>query len=323
MGILVTGGLGYIGSHVSFMLKRKAIIIDNSSNSQLNYKKFLPNAIVYNKDINYKNLKKIFLNHKISGVVHLAGYKSVNQSVKNPITYYKNNLNCTLDLLEAIDIFRINKLIFSSSATVYGNNNNSPFNENMDLRSINPYASTKIQIEQLINDYALSNKSFRSFSLRYFNPIGADLNSGLSDRPLGAPQNIMPLLMNSIKNKNIFYIYGNDYKTRDGTCLRDYIHVKDLAEVHLIALKKLSKIKGHIPINIGLGKGISVLKIVKVFEKINKVRVNYKFTKRRKGDVPISYADNHVAKKILSWKPRHSLEDMVRDSWAAFRYNND
>lgn len=315
MKLLITGGLGYIGSHVANLLGKNAIVIDNKVNSSLNFRKKLPNAIVYKNNLNSRSLNKIFRKHNISGVIHLASLKSVNESISNSLKYYKNNFGSSLELLESMDKYKINKLIFSSSATVYGDQNKSPLNENMKLKGVNPYGNTKILIEKLIEDYSNTNLKFKSISLRYFNPIGADLKAKLCDQPLGHPQNLMPLLIDSIKNKKIFKVFGCNYPTKDGTCIRDYIHIKDLALAHILAFKKLSNLKGHTAINLGLGKGASVLEIIKIFEKMNNVQINYKIANRRKGDVAITYADNRKAKKILGWRPKHNYEEMVRDAW--------
>ena len=221
-------------------------------------------------------------------------------------------------LLEAMDKFKIQKLIFSSSATVYGAQHSSPLKENMALQSVNPYGSTKIIIEQLISDYAKSNPLFCALSLRYFNPLGADTKAGLADQPLGEPQNLMPILVRSVHEKKIFKIFGSDYPTPDGTCIRDYIHVKDLSAAHVLAFKKLHQFKGHRAINLGLGKGASVLEIIRLFEKVNGLKVRYQVAGRRKGDAAISYAANQLAKKLLGWKPQYNYQDMVRDSWNAY-----
>jgi len=318
MAILLTGGLGYIGSHIASKLKHKAIIIDNQSNSNINYKKKLPQSSIYCHDLNYKNLIKIHAKHNIQGVIHLAGLKSVNESTKHPLKYYRNNINSSVELLEFMDEFKIRKLIFSSSATVYGDQHKSPLKEEYSLDSTNPYASNKIIIEQMIKDYAHSNPKFKAISLRYFNPLGANVAKGLAEQPLGKPQNIMPILVRSVKNNKKFKIFGDDYNTRDGTCIRDYIHVEDLAEAHLIALNKLSKIKNYEAINLGLGKGISVLEFIKLFEKTNRVSIKYTISKKRKGDVAISFANTDKSKKILQWQPRHSYESMMRDSWLSY-----
>ena len=322
MAILLTGGLGYIGSHIASKLKNKAIILDNQSNSKINYIKKLPLSTVYRLDLNYKNLEKILSKHNIQGVIHLAGLKSVNESTKLPLQYYRNNVYPTLELLEFMDKFNIKKLIFSSSATVYGDQHPSPLKENYSLKSTNPYASSKIIIEQMIKDYANSNPKFKAICLRYFNPLGANVKKGLAEQPLGKPQNIMPILVRAVKNNQIFQIFGDDYKTPDGTCIRDYIHVEDLAEAHLIALKKLTKIKGCEFINLGLGRGISVLEFIKIFEKANQLSIRYGFSPRRKGDVAVSFADTQKSKKILQWKPKHSYEQMMKDSWKSFLHNS-
>ena len=214
-----------------------------------------------------------------------------------------------------MDNFKIKNLIFSSSATVYGILNNSPLTESSPLSSINPYGSTKIIIEQLITEYSKSNKNFKAISLRYFNPIGSNVNSGLTDQPLGEPLNLMPLIIEAALGKRVLTVYGDDYDTSDGTCIRDYIHVQDLAEAHIKALRKINLIKSHVPVNIGMGKGISVLNLIKIFEEVNNIKVPYKIGKRRKGDAPITFSSNLKAKETLDWSPRYKYEDMCRHSW--------
>lgn len=318
MKTLITGGLGYIGSHIAFLLKQNAIIIDNKSNSKLNYKKRLPLSKVYKLNLNYKNLQRVFSENSITSVIHLAGLKSVNESTKLPLRYYRSNVYSTLELLECMDKFKINKFIFSSSATVYGDQHPSPLKESYTLNSTNPYASSKINIEQMIKDYTNSNHQFKAISLRYFNPLGANIKNNLAEQPLGKPQNIMPILVRAVKENKNFQIFGKDYNTPDGTCIRDYIHIQDVADAHLIALKKLSKIKGHESINLGLGKGISILELIKIFEKTNRISVKYKFSSPRKGDVSVCFADNSKAKSVLGWQAKLTYEDMVKDAWQAF-----
>jgi UDP-glucose 4-epimerase len=316
MKILITGGLGYIGSHIAYKLKSSAIIIDSCINSSLNYKKKLPLATVYKKEISKTSLDFIFKKHNdIKAVIHLAGLKSVNESIKDPLKYYRYNFLSSLTLLESMKKFNIKKLIFSSSATVYGNSNKNPKNENDTLISTNPYGSTKLLIEKLIDEHAYSLKSFSCISLRYFNPIGVNLEAGLLDKPLGKPLNLMPILIDSIIKKKKMIVHGQNYNTKDGTCVRDYIHVDDLADAHLLSLKKLKVIKGHKKINIGLGKGISVLELINIFEKVNNIKVNYIFGKKRDGDAAISYADNNNSIKFLRWKPKKNYADMCYDSW--------
>ena len=323
MAILLTGGLGYIGSHIAKLLKKNLVIIDNQSNTQLNFKKYLPEATVYLSDLNKHTLEKVFTKHDIQGVIHLAGLKSVNESARYPLQYYEKNICSSITLLEAMDKFKINKFIFSSSATVYGDQHSSPLRENMALQSVNPYGSTKIVIEQLISDYAKSNSGFCALSLRYFNPLGANVKAGLADQPLGEPQNLMPILVRSIHENKIFKIFGDNYPTPDGTCIRDYIHVKDFSAAHVLAFKKLHHFKGHRAINLGLGKGASVLEIIRLFEKVNGIKVRYQIAGRRKGDAAISYASNRLAKKLLDWKPQYNYQDMVKDSWDAYRNQLD
>ena len=297
MSLLITGGLGYIGSHIAKILEnKKIVIIDNQSNSNLDFEKILPNAKVFLNEITFKNLNTIFEKYKIKEVIHLAGLKSVNDSITSPLSYYQNNVVTTLNLLESMDKFRINKLIFSSSATVYGNNNSSPLSENFITSAINPYGETKIVNENIIRNYCNTNKKFSAVCLRYFNPIGAHNSGELKDSPLGSPQNLMPLVIKAAKGGKL-KIYGSDYPTKDGTCIRDYIHVVDLAEAHLKCIDFLDKNIGFEIFNVGLGQGISVLELVSLFEKTNKVKVNYEFTNRRHGDSAISYASNKKIKK--------------------------
>lgn len=317
--ILITGGLGYIGSHISYLMNDRAIIIDNGVNSNLNYKKLLPKAKVYKSSINTRVLKKIFSKHNIKAVIHLANLKSVNESLKYPLQYYENNFLSTLHLLKSMKEFKINKLIFSSSATVYGYNNKLPLSENSILEATNPYGSTKIMIENLIDDYSKSNKLFKSISLRYFNPIGVNLIAKLVDQPIGKPLNLMPSIIKAAQEKKHLNIFGNKYNTRDGTCIRDYIHVSDLAEAHISALNNLKNINGHLPLNVGLGKGITVLELIKIFEKVNKVKVPYKISRPRKGDIPISYSSNEKVLKFLDWIPKKSYEQMCFDAWQGRR----
>lgn len=319
--ILITGGLGYIGSHISYLLKNRAIILDSGINSNLNYKKFLPKSEVIKKKISKKILSEIFKKNEIEAVIHLAALKSVGNSVYDPINYYQNNFVSSLDLLYAMQRYSVNNLIFSSSATVYGNKNISPLKEDMSLESTNPYGSTKIAIEKLIEEYCQSNSDFKAISLRYFNPIGANVHAGLSDSPKGEAQNLMPVIIQSAKSNKTLRIFGADYNTKDGTCIRDYIHVKDLAKSHILCLKSIKNLKGFNPINIGLGKGVSVIELIKIFEKTNNIKIKYKISPRRKGDVAICYSSNKKMLNLLSWKPKFSYQEMVRDAWVVKKDN--
>ena len=218
--------------------------------------------------------------------------------------------------------FNINNLIFSSSCTIYGKNNKSPYNEKMGYSPINPYGNTKMLIEKLIDDFCIANKNFKAVSLRYFNPVASNVKKGFSEQPLGKYMNLMPLITNSAYNKKKLIVFGNDYATRDGSCIRDYIHVTDVANAHLKALKKIKNLKGHTKINIGLGKGISVLNLIKIFEETNLVKVPYKIGPRRLGDVECAYADNRRAMSILDWEPKKSYKQMCQDAWNSFLLNN-
>ena len=318
MKVLLTGGLGYIGSHISFLLGKKAVVIDNLSNSSLNYKKLLPNCKVYIKNISLNNLNQIISKEQITHVIHLAAFKSVSESIKDPLKYYKNNISITINLLEAMKINKVNNLIHSSSATVYGNSHPSPLTETLPLSSINPYGSTKIICENLIKEFIDTNKNMKAIALRYFNPIGSHPNVKLPDKPKGEAENLMPIIIRSALKKKIIKIFGNNYPTRDGTCIRDYMHVVDLAEAHTLALKKISKMKGFLPINLGSGKGYSVLELINQFQKSNKITLNYKFDKRRKGDPAICYSKINLAKQFLGWKPKYSLDQMCADAWKSY-----
>ena len=289
MTILITGGLGYIGSHISKIANEKVVIIDNQSNSQLNFKEKLPNAEVFTENLNYKNICKIFKDYSIDSVIHLAGSKSVNESIISPLDYYSNNVISSVELLEAMIKFNVNKLIFSSSATVYGNKNKSPLKEDFHTQPINPYGHTKVIIEEIIQNCCASYSNFSAISLRYFNPIGAHSDGSLGDRPKGKPLNLMPLIIESVFGEELT-VFGNDYPTPDGTCIRDYIHIMDLAEAHLVCLKSFDNIK-YDTFNVGLGMGISVLELINTFEDVNKVKVRFKIGMRRLGDAAECYAD--------------------------------
>lgn len=315
MKILITGGLGYIGSHISHLLGKKAVIIDNGINSNLNYKKLLPKAMVYKKSINYINLSKIFKDHKINAIIHLASLKAVGQSVLNPLEYFENNILSSIDLLKAMKEHKINNLIFSSTASVYGNNNKSPLKENFNLQPLNPYGRSKIIIEEIISDYCHSNPKFKAISLRYFNAIGANTIAGLADKPLGKPENLIPKIIEAVKKKATLKIYGRNYQTKDGTCIRDYIHVNDIAMAHISALRIIKNLKNHTAINLGMGKGLSILELIKIFEKENDLKIKFDFTNRRQGDPDICFADNRLAKKLLKWSPRYSYKEMLKDAW--------
>ena len=324
--ILLTGGLGYIGSHTCVeLLKRgeRIVIMDNLSNSReeaMDNIKAISNAgfIFYKADLlDKESMRKIFRENKIDAVVHFAGLKAVGESVAKPLAYYKNNVEGTLNLLEVMEEFGCNKMVFSSSATVYGSPERVPITEDMPLSTTNPYGTTKLMIEQILQDYAKANKQFKVAILRYFNPIGAHESGAIGEDPNGIPNNLMPYIARVASGKlECLSIYGNDYPTHDGTGVRDYIHVVDLAKGHLKALDRLAKDDTGVFIyNLSSGRGYSVLDIVKAFEKANGIKINYKIVERRPGDIAKCYADSTKAWKELGWKAEKTLEDMVRDAW--------
>ncbi|MBQ8043601.1 MAG: UDP-glucose 4-epimerase GalE [Clostridia bacterium] len=330
--ILVTGGLGYIGSHTCVELLRngeRIVVMDNLSNSKMEMKEKIKQIagkdfIFYKADLLDKDaMRKIFGENKIRAVIHFAGLKAVGESVEKPVEYYKNNVVGTLNLLEIMREFEVNKMVFSSSATVYGAPKTVPITEDMPLATTNPYGTTKLMIEQILTDVAHANKDFKVAILRYFNPIGAHESGIIGEDPNGIPNNLMPYISRVASGKlQCLSVFGNDYPTHDGTGVRDYIHVVDLAKGHLKALVRLAKDDTGVFIyNLGTGNGYSVLDIVKAFEKENGVSIKYKIVDRRPGDIAQCYANPSKALRELEWKAEKTLEDMVRDAWN-FEKNN-
>lgn len=330
--ILVTGGLGYIGSHTCVELLKngeRIVVMDNLSNCKLEMKDKIKQIagkdfFFYKADLlDKESMRKIFEENKIRAVIHFAGLKAVGESVEKPIEYYKNNVVGTLNLLEIMREFGVNKMVFSSSATVYGSPKAVPITEDMPLSTTNPYGTTKLMIEQILRDVANANKEFKVAILRYFNPIGAHESGIIGEDPNGIPNNLMPYISRVASGKlQCLSIFGNDYPTHDGTGVRDYIHVVDLARGHLKALERLAKDDaGAFVYNLGTGNGYSVLDIVKAFEKQNGVSIKYKIVERRAGDVAECYANPSKAFRELEWKAEKTLEDMVRDAWN-FEKNN-
>lgn len=325
MKILVTGGTGYIGSHTAVELLNSGyeiVIIDNFSNSKsdvLDKIKLITNkdfkfyeGDVCNKDL----LRKIFSENKIDAVIHFAGYKAVGESVKKPIMYYRNNIDSTLSLIEIMNEFNCKKIVFSSSATVYGNPTTLPIKEDFPLSTTNPYGSTKLMIENILRDLYISDNDWSIALLRYFNPIGAHISGLIGENPKGIPNNLMPYIV-KVANKELdeLSIFGNDYNTPDGTGVRDYIHVVDLAKGHIKAIEKILKDKGIDAYNLGTGIGYSVLDLVTTFERVNNIKVPYKITDRRPGDITSCYADSSYALEKLNWKAEKGIEEMCRDSY--------
>ena len=328
MSILVTGGAGYIGSHTVVELLnegKEVIIIDNFSNSKpeiLDSIRKITNKDFKFYEINYLDrnaLEKVFEENKdIEAVMNFAGYKAVGESTKKPLEYYTNNISGALVLLETMKKYNVKKFIFSSSATVYGDPEIIPLTESCKTGgTTNPYGTTKLFIEQILKDLYISDNSWSIVILRYFNPIGAHESGLIGEEPQGIPNNLMPYVVRVAAGiLPELSIFGKDYNTPDGTGVRDYIHVVDLAKGHIKALEKLEKEKqGLFIYNLGTGIGYSVLDIVNTFEKANNVKVKYKIVERRPGDIAICYSNPEKAMKELNWKAEKTLEDMCKDSW--------
>ncbi|MGI6727968.1 MAG: UDP-glucose 4-epimerase GalE [Anaerovoracaceae bacterium] len=323
MIVLVTGGIGYIGTHTCVALLEAGhtvIIADNLYNSKIEsldeIKKITgQETTFYNIDITDEAaVNSIFSTHQIDGVIHFAGYKAVGESVEKPLEYYYNNLVSTMILSKVCLKYNVNKFVFSSSATVYGENK-VPFVETMELLSTtNPYGETKAMNERILSDIAKANPNFAVSLLRYFNPVGAHESGLIGESPNGIPNNLMPYITRVAKGKlEKLNIFGGDYSTVDGTGVRDYIHVVDLAEGHVAAIENLDK--GINIYNLGTGQGTSVLQLVNAFERVNGVKVPYEIVDRRPGDIAVCYADAGKAKRELGWTAKRSINDMVRDAW--------
>lgn len=325
MAILVTGGTGYIGSHTCIELDKAGydvIIVDNLVNSKIEVLNRLQTITgkmfkFYKEDVCDKvALDKIFTENKIDGVIHFAGLKAVGESVKIPLAYYQNNLFSTINLLEVMSNYNIKNFVFSSSATVYGDPATVPIKETFPLSTTNPYGATKLMIEGILKDYAVSDPTFQVAILRYFNPVGADLSGLIGEDPTGIPNNLVPYIAQVAVGKlDCLAVFGDDYNTPDGTGVRDYIHVKDLALGHIAALKKLETKPGCVVYNLGTGIGYSVLDMVKSFERVSGKKIPYKISARRAGDIATCYGDPEKAFKELGFKAGKNLDDMLRDSW--------
>ena len=325
MSILVTGGAGYIGSHTVvelIKLGKEVVIVDNLSNSSILVLDRIEEITgkrptFYELDVADKAaLRSVFEKESIEAAIHFAGYKAVGESVEKPVMYYENNIMSTLSLVEVMAEFGVKKIVFSSSATVYGLNNPSPLVENMPTSATNPYGYTKVMLEQILRDLEVSDKEWSVALLRYFNPIGAHESGLIGEDPAGIPNNLMPFIAQVAVGKRAeLSVFGNDYDTVDGTGVRDYIHVVDLALGHIKALEKISDTTGVYTYNLGSGQGTSVLELVQAFEKVNGVKVPYKIVDRRPGDVATCYANADKALAELSWKTEKTIEDMCRDTW--------
>jgi UDP-glucose 4-epimerase len=323
--VLVTGGAGYIGSHTCVELLDAGydvLVLDNLSNAsrqsldrieQITSKK----VSFIEGDIRDKTkLQEIFQNYEIDSVIHFAGLKAVGESVSKPLEYYDNNINGTLVLLETMREYGCKKIVFSSSATVYGDPHATPIKEDFPLSATNPYGRTKLFIEYILRDLYVSDPSFKIVILRYFNPIGAHKSGLIGEDPNGIPNNLLPFISQTAVGKREYLsVFGNDYPTKDGTGVRDYIHVVDLSLGHIKALEKLESLQELLIVNLGTGKGYSVLETVAAFEKASGKKVPYKIAARRSGDIAECFADPSYAKEVLGWHATRGIEEMCKDAW--------
>ena len=321
MNILLTGGLGYIGSHVAVTLINagyEVFIVDNLINSDietLEKIEKITNRKVYFNEIDIRNtegLNKIFDSNNLDAVIHLSGLKAVGESVLLPLEYYSSNVSGSINLFKVMQAHNVKKIVFSSSATVYGNPQYLPIDEDHPIDAINPYGSTKIMIENILSDLSDSDNDWSFISLRYFNPIGSHESGIIGDNPVGIPNNLMPYIL-KVHNGEIDYlrVFGNDYNTPDGTGIRDYIHIEDLAKGHLDALESIvnnDRLTDFI--NLGTGKGSSVMDVVEAFETVSNKKIPYKIFPKRDGDAESCYADVRKAKKVLQWESKHDLISM-------------
>lgn len=325
MNILITGGLGYIGSHTVIECinsKHSVVIVDNLYNSSIKVLEKLNKFL--NKDLKFyktdmqdiEEFEKVFIENNIDAVIHFAGYKAVGESVENPLKYYDNNIGITINLLRLMEKYNVKKIIFSSSATVYKESEILPLTENMPLGVTNPYGRTKLIIEEILQDIAYVDKNFKAVILRYFNPIGAHPCGLFGEENNGIPNNLMPYIVKVAKGElEYLRVFGNDYNTKDGTGVRDYIHVVDLAKAHIKAIKAFEFSKNINIYNIGTGTGYSVLEIIHNFEKATGIKIPYKIVERRKGDIGENYSDSKKAKKELNFSTKYGILDMCHDAW--------
>lgn len=334
MAVLVTGGAGYIGSQTCVHLLeagKEIVVIDNFSNSS-------PLSSQAVKEITGKDfpviecdirdeekLSEVFSSYKIEAVIHFAGLKAVGESCQKPLEYYDNNIGGTVKLLSVMKKYGVKCIVFSSSATVYGEKHTAPFNEEMEVGgTTNPYGTTKLYIEQILRDLCASDSEWSVCLLRYFNPIGAHESGKIGEAPNGIPNNLMPYISQvAVGKREKLSVFGNDYDTPDGTGVRDYIHVADLADGHVVALERALSVKGCEVYNLGTGKGVSVLDLVKAFEEATGIKIPYVITDRRPGDIATSYADCSKAKKVLGWEAKRDVKKACEDTWNWQKNNPD
>ena len=323
--ILVTGGTGFIGSHTVLELLKEGydvVVMDNLSNSNRESLRRVEEltgrrAAFHQTDLlDRESLERLFSNYDFDAVVHFAGLKAVGESVEKPLLYYQNNVTGTLNLCEAMEKAGLRDIVFSSSATVYGDPQQSPIPENSPLKAVNPYGATKLTIEYILKDLHQADSRWNIALLRYFNPVGAHKSGKIGEDPTGIPSNLMPFITQvAVGKRDHLNVFGNDYPTHDGTGVRDYIHVVDLATGHVKALEKLTENPGVFICNLGTGHGSSVLDMIKAFEKATGISIPYEIAPRRPGDAAICYADPSRAENELGWNAERNLEDMCRDAW--------
>jgi UDP-glucose 4-epimerase len=325
--ILVTGGLGYIGSHTVVELQNDGydvVVIDNLNNSSEQVKARIesitgkPFELLVGDVNDTVALQGLFKKHSFDGVIHFAAYKAVGESVENPIMYYQNNVSGLISVLEAMNTFKVSNLIFSSSCTVYGAATDLPVTEDTLIQKAeSPYGTTKILGEDIIQDFA-KHKAFKSILLRYFNPVGAHPTAQIGELPLGVPSNLIPFVTQTAAGiRAQLTVYGDDYATIDGTCIRDYIHVVDLAKAHVKALNYADEMNKSVDVfNVGTGNGTTVLEVIRAFENINGIKLKYKIGPRRPGDIEQIWADTTKVSEALGWKPQYGVEDMMKHAWA-------
>lgn len=325
MAILVTGGAGFIGSHTVVELleaKKEVIIVDNFYNSSPDVLDKL--RTITNKDFkfyeydvtDYQAMEEVFKDNQIEAIIHFAGYKAVGESVEKPLMYYQNNLDSLFVLCSLMEKYNVTRFVFSSSATVYGNPHTVPIKEDFPLSTTNPYGTTKLMSERILSDIWHAHQDWSVVLLRYFNPIGAHKSGLIGENPKDIPNNLMPYILKVASGElKCLNVFGDDYDTPDGTGVRDYIHVVDLAKGHVLAIDKAMKDSGVHIYNLGTGTGYSVLDIVNNFEKYNHIKVNYKITDRRAGDIAMCYADTSKAKEELGFEATKGIKEMCEDAW--------
>jgi len=331
--VLVTGGAGYIGSHTCIALREAGydfIVYDNLSNASQESLKRVEEITNESVDFvegdirNKAKLREVFENNAIDAVIHFAGLKAVGESVEQPLKYYDNNICGTVALCEVMQEYGCKSIVFSSSATVYGDPHTTPIKEDFPLSATNPYGRSKLFIEEILRDLFVSDKDWKIILLRYFNPVGAHKSGKIGEDPNGIPNNLMPYISQvAVGKRKELHVFGGDYDTKDGTGVRDYIHVVDLAEGHVKALDKIKELTTVLTVNLGTGKGYSVLEMVEAFKRASRRDIPYKIVERRAGDIAKCYADPAYAKEVLGWEAKRGIDEMCEDAWRWQSQNPD